>query len=192
MKTITATVANQNLVISASVISVALSVNSYSLKITYDEEWDDVDAKIVTFRGANGGVIAIQDNGEEEGVVIPWEVLQCPGKVHVGVVGYIGSIQKLATTGLYDRNTLVVLPESCGLKEAMTPTPDVYQKLLQAVGDVDANLEEIMDIIGNLENLETEDKTNLVAAINEAYNHGGGVVPTVEGTTLIFAPNSAP
>lgn len=157
MKTINASVTEQNLIIPPSVLSVQESVSLYELSITYDSEWDDVDTKIVTFRGANGYSVAIEDTGE--GVTIPWEVLSCPGKVYVGVVGYAGSVQKLTTTGLYDRNTFVVLPASLGLKEAITPTPDIYQKLLQVIGDPAS--------------LNTQDKSSLVAAINEVLETAG-------------------
>ena len=173
-KTINATIAEQNLIIEPSVISVAESVNVYSLKIAYDAEWAGIDAKIVTFSGTNGQSFAIQDNGKENGVTIPWEVLQCPGKVSVGVVGYKGSEVKLTTTGLYDRNTFVVLPEAFGLKSAMTPTPDIYQKLLETINEFNQGLVETNAKIGDLNNLETEAKNNLVAAINEVLNGGGG------------------
>lgn len=173
MKIINAKIAEQNLIIEPSVLSVAKSVNAYSLKIEYDEEWDGVDSKVVTFRGANGVAIGISDNGENGGVVIPWEVIQCCGKVTVGVVGYKGTELKLTTTGLYDRNTFVVLPASFGLVSAMTPTPDIYQKLLQTIGEANQK-------IGNLSDLETEAKDNLVAAINEVLDGGGsGTVTSV-------------
>lgn len=173
MKTISAKIAEQNLIITPSVISVAESVGAYSIKIEYDDQWNDVDSKIVTFRGANGASFAIQDNGEESGVVIPWEVLLCPGKVSVGVVGYIGTTEKLTTTGLYDRNTFVVLPEACGLKSAMTPSPDIYQKLLQTINKFNEDLAKTNENIGDLANLETDDKTNLVNAINEVLKNAG-------------------
>ena len=219
MKTISATVKNQNLVIAPSVISVAESVNAYAIKITYDAEWTGAD-KIVTFKGANGKAFAIKDEGTEAGVVIPWEVLRCPGKVSVGVMGYFGSEMKLATTGIYDRNTFIVLPAAFGLQEALTPTPDIYQKLLQTIDSLNNK-------IGNLNCLNTEAKNNLVAAINEVLKtagvteikddtgasltgsvplktinnqsilgsgnikiKGGGVTATVEGTTVIFTDES--
>lgn len=219
MKTISATVNNQNLVIAPSVISVAESVNAYAIKISYDAEWEGAD-KIVTFKGANGKAFAIKDEGTEPGVIIPWEVLRCPGKVSVGVMGYIGSEMKLATTGIYDRNTFIVLPAAFGLQEALTPTPDIYQKLLQTIDSLNGK-------IGNLNDLNTEAKNNLVAAINEVLKaagvteikddtgesltgsvplktinnqsilgsgnikiKGGGVTATVEGTTVIFTDES--
>ena len=85
MKTITANVTEQTLTINPSVISVAESVNAYAIKITYDAEWEGAD-KIVTFKGPSGRAYAIKDEGTETGVVIPWEVLRCPGKVTVGVL----------------------------------------------------------------------------------------------------------
>lgn len=184
MKTINATIKDQNLIISSSVISVAQSVNEYALKITYDPEWAEAD-KIVTFKGSDGRGYAIQDTGDPEGVVIPWEVLRCPGKVSVGVMGYIGSEQKLATTGIYDRNTFIVLPAAFGLQEALTPTPDIYQKLLQTIDQINGRIDltdealaeairTLQNEIGDLANLDTEAKDNLVAAINELAAGGGG------------------
>lgn len=183
MKTITAAIKDQNLIITPSVISVAESVNAYALKITYDAQWEQTDSKIITFTGANGVTIAIQDTEEPEGVIVPWEVLNCPGKVSVGVVGYVGSEMKLTTTGLYNRNTFVVLPEAFGLKSAMTPTPDIYQKLLETINEFNQGLAETNASIGDLNNLETETKNNLVSAINEVLNGGGGegTVKSVNG-----------
>lgn len=168
MKIITATVTKQNLIITPSVLSVAESVNAYALKITYDAEWRDIDTKIVTFKGPCGRAYPIPDNGDENGVVIPWEVLRTPGKIHVGVIGYKGAEQKLTTTGIYERNTFVVLPAAFGLSEAITPTPDVYQKIVQT-------LEVMQGEIGDLRNLETETKENLVSAINEVAEATGAV-----------------
>lgn len=177
MKTIEATVQKQNLVITPSVLSVAESVNAYALKITYDAEWADVDTKIITFKGPSGRAYPIPDNGEESGVVIPWEVLRCPGKVYVGVIGYKGSVQKLVTTGIYERNTFVVLPAAFGLSEAITPTPDVYQKIVQTI-------ELMQGEIGDLADLTTEAKNNLVAAINEIAE-GGGATGTVKSVNNV-------
>lgn len=205
MKVIEASVQEQNLVITPAVISVATSVNAYSLKITYDDQWADTDTKLVTFRGANGIAIALRDEGTETGVIIPWEVLQAPGKVTVGVAGYVGSEQKLATTGLYDRNTIVVLPEACGLKEALTPTPDIYQKLIKTINRINARIDDtntelelakddietlqndvdtILDQIGDLNDLDTETHNSLVEAINEVLSKiEGGEVTSVNGKT---------
>lgn len=169
MKQIQATITDQNLNLQQSVISVANSVNAYQLVITYDSDWDEVDRKIVTFSSGNGTNIAVEDFGE--GVVIPWEVLQFrgnrAGEVVVGVIGYQGTTLKLTTTGLYKTNVFLVMPEAAGMSTAMTPTPDIFQRLLQAINSIDSQ-------IGNLNDLDTEAKNNLVAAINEIVQGGGG------------------
>lgn len=173
-KEITATVSSQNLVITPSVLGVQATVSEYVLKITFDEDWDNADTILVTFTGSAGQKIA-EKYDAENGVLIPWEVLTTPGKVSVGAVGYIGTEIRLTTTGLYDRNTFVVLPEACGLSAAMTPTPDVYQKLVRTIDQVNGT-------IGNLAELDTDDKSNLVAAINEVLgkiDEGGGTVKSV-------------
>lgn len=161
MKQIQATITDQNLNLQQSVISVANSVNAYQLVITYDSDWDEVDRKIVTFSSGNGTNIAVEDFGE--GVVIPWEVLQFrgnrAGEVVVGVIGYQGTTLKLTTTGLYKTNVFLVMPEALGLSSAMTPSPDIYQKILQT--------------IGNLQELDTTAKNNLVAAVNEVFARSG-------------------
>ncbi len=223
MKEITARVSGQNLVLDQTVLNVAGSVNLYKLKITFDEDWGTVDTKIVSFSNGCGKGIAVEYN-EGDGVTIPWEVLKTPegkiGKVHIGVLGYAGTDLRITTTSAYEANVLIVMPASLGLEAAMTPTPDIYQKLLQAIAAEDKK-------IGQLANLDTNDKSNLVAAINEVLKtagvteikddtgasltgsvplktinnqsilgsgnikiKGGGVTATVEGTTVIFTDES--
>lgn len=223
MKEITASVTGQNLVLDQTVLNVAGTVNLYKLKITFDEDWENADTKIVSFSNGCGKGIAVEYD-EENGVAIPWEVLKAPdgqiGKVHVGVLGYVGTDLRITTTAAYESNVLIVMPASLGLEAAMTPTPDIYQKLLQAIAAQDGK-------IGLLANLDTDDKSNLVAAINEVLRtagvteikddtgatltgsvplktinnqsllgsgnieiKGGGVTATVEGTTVIFTDES--
>lgn len=163
MKTITARVAGQNLVLDQTVLNVAGTVNLYKLKITFDKDWEGVDTKIVSFANGCGKAIAVEYD-EENDVTIPWEVLQAPegqiGKVHIGVLGYAGTMLRITTTSAYEANVLIVMPASLGLEAAMTPTPDIYQKLLQAIAAEDSK-------IGQLAYLNTGDKSNLVAAVNE-------------------------
>lgn len=42
------------------------------------------------------------------------------------------------------------------------------------ISELKSRVFDILALIGDLDDLVTSDKTNLVAAINEAYNHGGG------------------
>lgn len=173
MKKIKASIKDQTLTIEQSVINVAGSVNAYALEIAYDAEWDEMDTKIVTF--THGPIrLGIQDDGSEDGVVIPHEVLTFPGVVTVGVVGYKDSEAKLTTTGLYKRNTFVVLPQALGLADALTPTPDIYVKLVNKLEELQGDYDNLSDEMGSLSDLETQNKDNLVAAINEVLNSGGG------------------
>lgn len=173
MKKIKASIKDQTLTIEQSVINVAGSINAYALEIAYDAEWDEMDTKIVTF--THGPIrLGIQDDGSEDGVVIPHEVLTFPGVVTVGVVGYKDSTAKLTTTGLYKRNTFVVLPQALGLADALTPTPDIYVKLVNKLEELQGDYDNLSDEMGSLSDLETQNKDNLVAAINEVLNSGGG------------------
>ena len=178
MKEITASVTGQNLVLDQTVLNVAGTVNLYKLKITFDKDWENADTKIVSFANGCGKAIAVEYD-ETNGVTIPWEVLQAPegqiGKVHIGVLGYAGTTLRITTTSAYEANVLIVMPASLGLEAAMTPTPDIYQKLLQAIAAEDNK-------IGLLANLDTDDKSNLVAAINEVLSkieQGVGTVKSV-------------
>lgn len=185
MKIITGTVEGQNVVIDKSVLAIQGTVGVYALKLAYDDEtWGTIDTKIITF---TNGVrhIAVEDTGAEEGVEIPWEVLQASPKttgfIAIGVIGYEGTTIKLTTTSIYKRNQLIVLPEVLGLSSAMTPTPDIYQKLTQGLIAAQEAVTQTNDKIGNLASLDTEDKTNLVAAINEVLRTAG-VTEITDGT----------
>lgn len=163
MKTITATVEQQNLVIEPAILEVAGSVGIYALQITYDSDWDEVERKVVNFLGATGFCIAVVDESDDGRITIPWEMFACPGKVSVSVVGFIGEDQVITTTGLYERNTFMVLPTGIGLKVVAEPTPDVYVKLLRALDSV----EDQLAALGSLDDLQTSEKNTLVGAINE-------------------------
>lgn len=181
MKTIQGSVSNQMLSIDKSVLAVSNNVNEYTLVLSFDSEWDDVDKKIVTFSSDNGKRLAIEQTDDEQGVTIPWEVLTNPThkliKVSVGVVGYAGTEEKLTTSGAYDANCLYVLPEALGLSSAMTPSPDIYTKILQNIGDMAV--------------LNTEDKSSLVAAMNEILAERRGLKVFVVDTTLLFLENQS-
>lgn len=61
-----------------------------------------------------------------------------------------------------------------GGEPAVPPEPDLYQKLIQS----------IQQTTGDLNNLKTEDKSSLVAAINEVKENGGGGI-TVTNTAAV-------
>ena len=96
-------------------------------------------------------------------VIIPWEVLATPNKrVSVGFYGYRmeGGEKVLAIPTIWAELGAVRAGADPSGDPSTTPTPEVAEQILGKIGDLD--------------NLDTEAKDNLVNAINDAYNHGGG------------------
>lgn len=128
-------------------------VNVYEVRFQFSEDWDGLQKTAVFAAGEETYSVLLS----EDACIIPWEALQTGGIwLKAGVYG--------------TRDGQVVLPTIwanvgqifCGASPGETtqpPTPTVY--------------EQILDRIGNLDELETVSKDNLVDAINEAYNSGG-------------------
>ena len=128
-------------------------VNVYEVRFQFSEDWDGLQKTAVFAAGEETYSVLLA----EDACIIPWEALQTGGVwLKAGVYG--------------TREGQVVLPTIwanvgqifCGASPGETtqpPTPTVY--------------EQILDRIGNLDELETVAKENLVAAINEIYHSGG-------------------
>lgn len=142
-------------------------VNVYEVRFQFSEDWDGLQKTAVFAAGEETYSVLLS----EDACIIPWEALQTGGIwLKAGVYG--------------TREGQVVLPTIwanvgqifCGASPGETtqpPTPTVY--------------EQILDRIGNLDELETVSKDNLVDAINEAYNSsgtGGGDIPYKIGPGL--------
>ena len=120
----------------------------------FSSEWDGM-TKIAQFmQGENKYNVAVENNE----CTCPNELVK--GWVSVRVRGYS------ETTVIATANE-ILLPVSTGFQSGgippIPPTPDLYQQLLKS----------IQDQIGDLDDLTTEEKDNLVAAINEAAASGG-------------------
>ena len=151
---------NQQIVPSAcTMYAVAGEVNYHAVQFSYDERWSDAAFKLVAFTGSNTTIV-LEDEGEP--IPIPWEVLSTPGYVHIGVIGYDNAGRQVITTAesIGHRSDIVVRPESLSDEVPEDPTPSIWQQILMQMGD--------------LSELDTEDKSTLVAAINEAFYHSGG------------------
>lgn len=131
------------------------SVNVYQAQFQFNNAWDGLE-KTAVFQAGDESVSILLD---ETGVcTVPWEVLQ--------------EAKRTLCAGVYGtKNGNVVLPTIWGdlgeIKPGVTPgesaqppTPSVYEQILAE--------------IGNLDELDTETKESLVAAINELYATGGG------------------
>ena len=131
------------------------SVNVYQCQFQFDNAWEGLEKTAVFWAGEETISTLLDETGL---CIIPWEVLQDARRtLYAGVYG--------------TKNGDVVLPTiwaSCGeIKEGVNPgtstqppTPSVY--------------DQILGNIGNLEDLQTTDKSSLVDAINEVYETGGG------------------
>ena len=117
--------------------------------ITFDEQWKPL-GKIAVFRQ---GDITRDAAVLSDTVTIPWEVLQQPGlPLEIGVYGTDAAGKQVIPT---------VWASTCPVRPAPAPvedpgleaTPEVWQQVLASQGSLDA--------------LETENRTDLVSAINE-------------------------
>lgn len=143
------------------------SVNVYQAQFSFDNAWDGLERTAV-FQAGNETISTILD---DTGVcIIPWEVLQDAKRtLYAGVYG--------------TKDGEIVLPTiwaSLGeIKQGVNPgqstqppTPSVYEQILAQ--------------IGNLDELDTQTKESLVAAINELYESGGG---GGGGTGNVYSPD---
>lgn len=120
----------------------------------FSPEWDGM-TKIAQFmQGENKYNVAVENNECTcpNGLVKGW--------VSVRVRGY-------SETDVIATANEILLPVSTGFQSGgippIPPTPDLYQQFLKAT----------QSQIGNLSDLQTDAKDNLVAAINEAAASGG-------------------
>ena len=124
----------------------------------FDSWWDGLTVTAV-FKGS-GAPISVPLLGATE-TVVPWEVLKRPSTLlRIGAEGRLpdGTLvipTTWATVGI------VMSGANATDDLAKPPTPTAFDR--------------IMSQIGNMNDLATEDKSSLVAAVNEAMEKGGGV-----------------
>lgn len=119
------------------------------------EGWENVTARTAVFEGSGVTKDCLIENGE---AVIPHECLTVPGGVlRCGVYGVEG-----------DKKTPTVYAELGQIERGADPSGDTSTDPTLAVWA------QILARMGSLDDLTTEAKNTLVAAINEAANSGGG------------------
>lgn len=119
------------------------------------EGWENVTARTAVFEGSGVTKDCLIENGE---AVIPHECLTVPGGVlRCGVYGVEG-----------DKKTPTVYAELGQIERGADPSGDTSTDPTLAVWA------QILAKMGSLDDLTTEAKNTLVAAINEAANSGGG------------------
>ena len=124
----------------------------------FDSWWDGLIVTAV-FKGS-GAPISVPLLGATE-TVVPWEVLKRPSTLlRIGAEGRLpdGTLVIPTTWATVD---IVMSGANATDDLAKPPTPTAFDR--------------IMSQIGNMNDLATEDKSSLVAAVNEAMEKGDGV-----------------
>lgn len=136
------------------------------LSFSFSADWDNL-VKTAVFEGS-GRHIALTNIGDS--CIIPHEVLaKHGGALRVGVYGRTAD-GSAATPTVYAQLGIIQRGADPNADPSTKPTPPVWAQLQAQIGD--------------LSNLTTEDKTNLVAAINEAAKSGGGSGGGKDGTGI--------
>lgn len=134
------------------------TVGKVMAQFTVDAEWDGLAVTVVfEHDGLNEQPEPMVWTGDP--VIIPAVALSAEGRLRVGLVGY-GSSGDVRLTTRRMANGIPVLPSAGTGGEAVDSEPELW--------------EQILAIIGDLDELNTIVKDTLVAAINEAARSGSG------------------
>lgn len=145
-------------------------------RFAWDEEWGKL-SRTAVFR-VNAMPPVMVPLGDSDTVQIPPECL-ARGQLAVGLIG----LDQGGAVRLVTRQMQRGIPIAPSAPVDGAPPEDIT---LEA-------WEQVLGSIGNLADLETSAKNNLVAAINEVKNTGGGggVSVSVSGETLILSGSTA-
>lgn len=146
-------VTGQNIELASPAMLVAGTVNEYTARFSFGADWEGYQ-RVAVFNA---------DGTEREQLLtddtckVPWEVLLPGAYLKVGVYGTRDG-SRLPTIWTSHRQ---YIHDGAGpTDEAADPSPVLAEQILQRMGD--------------LGDLKTEDKSSLVAAINEVKETGGG------------------
>ena len=150
------------------IVLVSSSVNIYSCSFVFSDDWNGY-TKTAVFclnDGTNFEVPILQDTCN-----IPWEALQEPGNLRIGVYGIMGSCengQRYPTVWTNDIRVARGTP-SC---ETNPPTPSAYEQFVQQVEDASNQA------------IEASQEAKDAAASIKQYKVGHGLKLEDDGETL--------
>ena len=139
-------VTGQRIELTEPVMLVAGTLNIYTAAFVFDSAWDGY-TKTAVFRG---GDVERERMLTDDACTVPWEVLVAGKYLRVGVYGTKDDI-RLPT--IWTERTQYINSGAGPTDEAAEPSPTLVEQLTAKVGNLDA--------------LKTEDKSSLVAAVNE-------------------------
>ena len=154
------TITGQRIELTEPVMLVAGTVHIYTAAFVFDSAWDGY-TKTAVFRS---GDVEREQLLTDDACTVPWEVLLPGAYLKVGVYGTMDG-SRLPT--IWTERTQYINSGAGPTEEAAKPSPTLVEQLTAKVGNLDA--------------LKTEDKSSVVAAINEVWDSGGG--GTGGGTT---------
>lgn len=130
-----------------------------TIDVEFSADWDSL-LKTAIF---TNGITSKNKENPTDVIEIPWEVLALPNKhISVAFYGYRieNGVKVYALPTIYAEIGVTGTGGDPSGDPSNPPTPEVA--------------EQILGLIGDLDNLETPTRDNLVHAINDAYNGGGG------------------
>lgn len=151
-KNMSFSVSGQRIELTDAAMLVAGTVNEYTARFTFDESWDGYKRTAVFYCNT----VEREQLLTDDACTVPWEVLVANGYLRVGVYGTKDG-SRLPT--IWTERSLYINPGAGPTQEAADPSPTLVEQLLGRMGDLAA--------------LKTEDKSSLVAAINEVWSSGG-------------------
>ena len=152
IKTLSYAVTGQRIETTETAMLVAGTVNIYTANFSFDAAWDGLQRTAVF--AVDG--ITREQLLEDDACTVPWEVLAAGNRLRVGVYGTKADGTRLPT--IWTERRLYINPGAGPTQEAADPSPTLVEQLLGRIGDP--------------ANLKTEDKSSLVAAINEIKETG--------------------
>ena len=152
IKTLSYTVTGQRIETTETAMLVAGTVNIYTASFAFDAAWDGLQRTAVF--AVDG--ITREQLLQDDACTVPWEVLVDGNRLRVGVYGTKADGTRLPT--IWTERRLYINPGAGPTQEAADPSPTLVEQLLGRIGDP--------------ANLKTEDKSSLVAAINEIKETG--------------------
>ena len=152
IKILSYAVTGQRIETTETAMLVAGTVNIYTASFAFDEAWDGLQRTAVF--AVDG--ITREQLLEDDACTVPWEVLVAGNRLRVGVYGTKADGTRLPT--IWTERRMYINPGAGPTQEAADPSPTLVEQLLGRIGDP--------------ANLKTEDKSSLVAAINEIKETG--------------------
>lgn len=156
IKTLSYAVTGQRIETTETAMLVAGTVNVYTARFAFDAEWDGLQRTAVFASSDNSTTITREQLLTDDACTVPWEVLVAGNRLRVGVYGTKADGTRLPT--IWTERRLYIHPGAGPTQEAADPSPTLVEQLLGRIGDP--------------ANLKTEDKSSLVAAINEIKETG--------------------